>query len=150
MTFLYRLTSGEVRAVDLRDLPLRRDPTFWGVVVNPPIPDGIVIRQPLPDGSSGPSRVLGLAKIHDNGTIRNATQPEINGFQAFEDEDENIMDGAQAKFLLRDNPLFRKAFIALAKLMMSEINTLRTLHGLPKRTRAQFMNALRNQVSKND
>ena len=40
----------------------------------------------------------------------------------------------------------RRVLIAFARLLITELNELRALHGLPNRTFAQLRNALRNEI----
>lgn len=40
----------------------------------------------------------------------------------------------------------QELFVAFAKLLIKELNTLRAIHGLPDRTFAQLRNALRNEI----
>ena len=154
-TVLYRLRGGEVLKVALSGQPFSdRDQAYWGVLTDPPLPDGDQVRD-LSGDDPGPLRVLGFAKINDAGTVRNATQPEIDGFAPDELEDEKDQDAADATLLLETHPHFRKAFKALALLMMDEINILRDKHTsgpspLEPRTRSQLLTALRNRVSRDD
>lgn len=153
ITALFRISSNEVVKISVKGQPFdARDATFWGVLTDPPLPDGDRVRElpASPGDEDGQLRQLGFAKINDSGTVRNATQAEIDGWQAPEDDDENIQDADDAKALLANHPLFRKAFISFAKVMMSEINILRAQAGLPDRTLSQLKTALQNQVSKDD
>lgn len=153
ITALYRISSNEVVKISLQGQPFAdRDTTYWGVLNDPPLSDGNVVRESLPDGTLGPLGVIGFAKINDNGTVRNATQGEINGWQAFEDEDENLQDAEDAQFMLTDHPRFRKAFAAMYKETLEEINLLRSEVGRPQRNvnATQRRNQLRGKVSKDD
>ena len=40
----------------------------------------------------------------------------------------------------------KKVLVAFARLLIKELNELRTLHGLPDRTFAQLRNAMRNEI----
>lgn len=114
-TALYRINGGEVLKISPRNQPFaERDPAFWGVLVDPLLPDGTDVRAKLDDGLQGPLRVLGLAKIALAGsnTVRNATQPEIDGFAVAEQADEAAMDAEDARRFF-DHPRFGKVFDAL-------------------------------------
>ena len=124
ITALYRISSNEVVKVSIKGQPfIDRDTTYWGVLTDPPRPDGDVVRESLPDGTLGPLRVLGFAKINDAGTVRNATQPEIDTWQALEDEDENLQDADDASSFIDTHPRYRKVFKALLKRIIAENNT---------------------------
>jgi len=152
-TALYRISSGEVIKISLRGQSFdTRDPTIWGVLTDPTLPDGDSVRETRPDGTLGPLRQLGFAKLAITGsnTCRNATRPEIDAFEPSELDDENTQDAAQAIDLFQAHPKFRKILIALAEITRSEINILRAQHGLPPRSSTQLRNAIRSRVSKDD
>ena len=152
-TVLYRKNGDEVLKISLRDQPFTEaDTTYFGVLTNPSFPDGTDTRERLPDGNLGPARQLGFAKIAIPGTntVRNATQAEIDAWAAAEQEDEDLQDAADADSLFMTHPQFRKVLKALVKLLVAEINTLRSQHSLSARTNAQAFTALRNAISKDD
>ncbi len=155
VTALFRIQGGEVLKVSLKGQPFDdRDQTYWGVLTDPPRPDGDQVRD-LSGEDPGPLRVLGFAKVNDAGTVRNATQPEIDAFVVAEDEDEKDLDAADATSLLNTHLQFRKAFKALALVMLDEINILRDRHTsgpspLEPRTRVQLLAAVSNKVDRED
>lgn len=169
-TALYRISSNEVVKISLSDQQFSdRDTNFWGVLSDPPFPDGTQTR-PL----EGDLRVLGYSKINDAGTVRNATQPEIDTFAAAQEDDENQQDatGAQALFLV--HPRNRKQMTAFADIIKDEFNILRgwlvdfkvevaaaanlgdlktriaALPDLPDRTLAQLKTAITARIDKDD
>ena len=147
-TVQYRINGGEVIKISLAGQPFTGLPgteVYWGVLTDPPLPDGTVIR----DGDEE-LRVLGFAKINDGGTVRNATQPEIDGWAAQETTDDNLQDRDGAIDLFQTHPRFRKMMIAFADIIKDEINILRATQSLPDRTLAQLKNAIQNRMSEND
>jgi len=169
-TVLYRKSSGEVVKISAKGQTFAdRNQTYWGVLTDPAFTDGQVCRD-----ENGDLRVLGFAKINDTGTVRNATQPEIDGFAAIEDEDENNQDADAAIDLFESHPRFRKMMVAFADILKDEFNLLRqwqmsfkaevaaasnlndlktsvaALPGLPDRTLAQLKTAITNRISKDD
>ncbi len=149
-TVLHRTTSGEVLKISPKgQLFADADPAYWSVLTDPPFPDGTANRDTIgPD--LGPLRQLGFQKHFDGGDVRNATQPEIDGYQAFQDTDESLADKLEAQKFFDTHPRFRKAFKAMAVLMMDEVNILRALHALPDRTKTQVLSALTNKLDAND
>jgi len=118
-TALYRLSSGEVMKVSLSDQPFTdRDVNYWGVAVDPSLPDGNVCVDP-----SGDYRVLGYAKIHDAGTVRNAIQAEIDTFEAAQLDDESQEDADEVSAWIDSHPRFRKIFKAILKELIDELFT---------------------------
>ncbi|PIQ23119.1 hypothetical protein COW64_25820 [bacterium (Candidatus Blackallbacteria) CG18_big_fil_WC_8_21_14_2_50_49_26] len=154
---LYRLSSGEVLKISTESItkPAQefpdRDPTIFGVAINPSVPDGTQVREET-SSSLGPLRVLGLAKHYDLAahTVRNATTSDLNAYAVSENNDNNELDRRRAVHLFESDPAFRKIFIAFADMLMQEINTLRAQHGLPKRTLAQIRAAIGQRVSKDE
>jgi hypothetical protein len=146
ITVLYRKSSGEVVKISVKGQTfVDRNQTYWGVLTDPSLPDGNECR---PEG--GDLRVLGFAKINDSGTVRNATQPEIDSFAAFEDDDENSQDADAAIDLFESHPRFRKMMIAFADVIKDEINILRQQHSLSDRTLEQLKTAIKNRINKDD
>lgn len=122
-TALYRTSSNEVVKISLINQSFSdRDATYWGVLTDPTLADGDQAVD-----SSGNLRVLGIAKIALPGsnTIRNATQAEIDTFAGFQTTDESAQDAAEAINLFQTHPRFRKAFKAIVKLTVDELNILR-------------------------
>ena len=149
-TVLHRLTSGEVLKISPQgQLFADADPAYWGVLTDPTFTDGTDNRDAT-GAELGPLRVLGFQKHWDGATVRNATQVEIDGYQGLQDTDEAIEDREAAQDFFDTHPRFRKAFKAMAVLMMEELNILRALHGLPPRTKSQVLNALTNALDEND
>lgn len=147
-TALYRISSNEVVKISRKNQTFAdRDATYWGVLVDPSLPDGDTVRDQSGE-HPGPLRELGFAKIALPGSnlIRNATQPEIDTFPSLEGEDEKDEDAQEVKKWALENPRFRK----LTALIFKAINQTREDAGLPRWTRAQIMTFIENQVSKDD
>ncbi len=126
-TALYRLSSNEVLKVSPKDQPFSdRDAAVYGVLIDPTTPDGLDVRDRASD-PIGDIRVLGFAKIANPGgnDVHNATQVEIDGFAAPEDDDNNKLDAGQALAIFKDHPQFRKMMTAFADILKDEINILR-------------------------
>lgn len=150
-TVLYRRSSGEVIKISLINQPFAAvDQTYYGVLTDPPMPDGTDAREKLGDGTLGPLRQVGFSKIWDGSEVRNSTAGEIAGFAGPEIDDINTADAAGALEVLSTHPHFRRAFTAFAKVVMSELNILRAQHGLNPRTLAQLKTAMANAVDKDD
>ena len=147
-TVLYRISSGEVASISVVDRTnFNVDLSYYGVLVDPPLPDGIQWFDPAPDYQR---RVLGYAKINDNGTVRNATQIEIDGFAGFALDDKNQEEANKAAEYFQNDPQFRRVMIAFAAILVDEINILRAEHGLSDRTLSQLKTAITNRISKDD
>ncbi len=147
-TVLYRISSGEVISISISDdLFEEYDDEFRDVLTNPPLPDGTQLMSP---GTYGSHRVLGYAKIVDNGTVRNATQQEIDSFGAAFADDQAQKEANKAEEYLENDPKFRRVMTALMAILVDEINTLRSQHGLPDRTLSQLKNAIKNRIDKDD
>ena len=146
ITALYRKSSGETRKISTKGQPFTdSDVLFWGVLINPSRPDG----DDVVDESEvlrGPFRELGFAKIADVGTniVRNATQIEIDTFQASQDDDEAIEGENRARDLIENHPHFRRAFIAV----MAAAEEV--LPPGQRRNKGQLMAAAKAHVSKDD
>jgi hypothetical protein len=170
ITVLYRKNSGEVVKISQKGQTFAdRNQTYWGVLADPSMPDGNQCRD---EGYN--LRVLGIAKIVDAGTVRNATQVEIDSFPAVEDDDENQQDADGAIELFEQHPRFRKMMVAFADILKDEFNILRqwqmdfkaavdaagnlanlknniaALPDLPERNLAQLKTAIQNRISKDD
>ena len=139
-TALYRISSGEVIAISTEDNPYTGNPDIFAVISNATYPDGTTFSK----------RVLGAAKILDGTVIRNATQSEIDAFQAAAIDDRNIKDAAEAIEYLQTDAKIRRILTAFADIIVSEINILRSEHGLPDRTLSQLKTAIENRISKDD
>lgn len=138
MRFLYRNRSPfHVEGGSLRpDAYENSDLTYHAWVEIDPdteAPDGIDI------GNANP-------KVYDSGagTIRNATQLEIDEIPVAEAIDKNLQERASAKALLTNSNA--KLWRALLELILSEINILRAEHSLAPRTKAQLITALENEI----
>jgi hypothetical protein len=169
---LYRKSSGEVIKISPKGQTWPDiDATFWGVLVDPSFPDGTEFRHP-----SGLLRVLDYAKFADVGgnTVRNATQQEIDTFEAAQVDDENQQDAAGAGVLFETHPRFRKLMTAYSSILKDEFNLVRSwtrdfkaavdaatsladlkvsvaaLPDLEDRTLAQLKTAIANRISKDD
>ena len=109
-TALYRTSSGEVRKVSVKGQPFSEiDPTYWGVLTDPDLPDGTEVRSDT-DGLLGALRELGYAKIAipASNLVRNATQIEIDTFAALETEDIKLQDAAGATSFLETHHRVRR------------------------------------------
>jgi len=147
ITVLYRLSSGEVLKISpTGQLFSARNTAVFEVLTDPPLPDGTELRPELPDGDLGDLRVLGKAKIADAGTVRNATQVEIDTFAAAELDDEAQLDAQEAGDLLKTHPRWRK----FAMLMFKAMNRIRTDAGLPAWTKGQIVTFIDSNLSKDD
>ncbi len=125
-TALYRISSNEVLKVSPKDQQFdSRDTVVFGQLDDPTTPDGTDVREQI--DPEGPLRVLGFAKIAEPGgnNVRNATQPEIDGFATSEIDDDNQLDADQAVVLFEDHPQFRKKEKAFADIIKDELNILR-------------------------
>ena len=141
---LYILSSGEV--IEIAETQLKSVPNeFQGVLTDPPLPDGSDYLSP-----DIHLRVLGYAKINDNGTVRNATQQEIDTFASAEIDDRNQRMANLAINLFENDEKFRRIMIAFASILVNEFNILRAEHGLPDRTLEQLKTAIKNRISKDD
>ena len=126
-TALYRKSSFEVVKISLKGQEFSgADPTYWGVLTDPSLPDGSDVR-PIVDDWLGPLRVLGYSKyaVVGTNTVRNATQEEIDTFEPAQLADEDLMDAEAAKQLFQTHPRFRKMMIAFSDIIKDEINILR-------------------------
>ena len=125
-TALYRISSNEVLKVSLKDQAFSdRDTAVFGVLTDPTTPDGTDVRDQS-GAESGPLRVLGFAKIAEPGgnNVRNATQPEIDGFAASQIDDDNQLDADQAADLGDTHAQFRKVFKSILKGIVRENNIM--------------------------
>ena len=135
--FRYRKSGGYVFAMsgDAASAASWPDDVVFGVLTDPPTLDGVN---------------LGVPKKWDGTDVRDATQTEIDGFPAQRDADELLIDRDQAAKSYTDDPVLRKALVALVKVLVDEINTLRALHSLPDRTLAQAKTAIQNAITNGD
>ena len=139
-TALYRVSSGEVTAISTEDNLYSGSPDIFAVITNATYPDGTTFQK----------RVLGAAKILDGTVVRNATQEEIDGFQAAAINDHNIKEAEKALVYLQNHPQFRRIMTAFSAILVSEINILRSEHGLSNRTLSQLKTAIENRIDKDD
>lgn len=166
---LYRKSGGEVVKISATQTWPDVNSTYWGVLVAPTFTDGTEYRDPNED-----LRVLGYAKINDAGTVRNATQPEIDNFITAETADDDLMDAQAAEDLFLTHPQFRKLMTAFADVIKDELNILRgwlvdykaevaaatslpdlqsrvaALPDLADRTLLQVKTQVQNRISEND
>ena len=108
-TVLYRISSGEVLKISTKGQIFDRINTdLFGYLVDPSFPDGTVNRE-VSQSIMGPLRELGYQKIAIPGSdlVRNATQGEIDGFEA--------------KEFLITHPRFRKIFVGILKLLIDQL-----------------------------
>jgi len=144
MDVFYRKSSGEVDFIGIisTGAPGRPyDPGYFDELSDPPFTDGTQYK---------PKRVLGSAKINDSGTIRNATQNEIDTFAGLELDDKNQRQADTAVEYFQNDPQFRRIMTAFASILVDEFNILRSEHGLADRTLSQLKTAIVNRISKDD
>ena len=145
-TALYRKSSNECTQISLTNSLFNNySSAYFGVLTDPPFPDGTDTQD-----SNGDYCVLGYSKINDNGTVRNATQNEIDTFEGFEQDDNNQIEASKVVEYFQNDPRFRRIMIAFAAILVDEFNILRTEHGLADRTLLQLKTAIINRISKDD
>jgi hypothetical protein len=145
-TALYRISSNEVIEISLADNQFHEElDNFKAVITDPTLSDGSEFRDP-----NGDYRVLGYAKFNDSGTVRNATQEEIDTFAASQADDRNQRDATRAKEYFQDHPQFRRIMTAFASILVDEFNILRAEHSLNDRTLSQLKTAILNRIDKDD
>ena len=140
---IYKVSSGEVTYIG-DNAPIVDD-TYKILAQGVTLQDGSNVR----DGN-GNYRVFGYAKIYDNGTVRNATQQELDTFASLNQDDNNEIAADKAKAHFQNNPNLRKILIAFAAILVDEINILRAEHSLPERSLSQLKTAIINRISKDD
>lgn len=144
-TALYRISSKEVIKISLTGQAFAdRNPTYWGVLTDPELPDGHQTREVI-GGVLGPLRALGFAKIAIVGsnTARNATAEEIAGWAVAEDDDTKRQDADRAQQLL-DHPQFGKLFAAILK----EVESTKPLG--QQRALASIKASVKSRVNKDE
>jgi len=122
-TVLYRISSGEVLKISTRGQQFPHINTnIFEYLIDPDLPDGTDNR-PIIDDQLGPARTPGSQKIAIPGSnlVRDASQAEIDGFEALKVEDDNLQDELGAKAFLSTHKRFRKIFIALLKLIVAQL-----------------------------
>ena len=123
-TVLYRKSSGEVLKISPKGQMFDFiDDTYFGYLSDPSFPDGTENRERIPDLGFGPPRQLGYQKIAivGNNEVRNATQEELDGFEAYKVEDDNQLDATGAIAFIQNHKRFRKVFKAILKLLVQEL-----------------------------
>jgi len=123
-TVLYRISSGEVLKISTKGQIFDRvNNDLFGYMIDPSFPDGTDNREMLQSSVMGPLRELGYQKIAIPGSdlVRNATQGEIDGFEAFKIDDDNLQDEVGAKQFLITHPRFRKIFVGILKLLVDQL-----------------------------
>ena len=117
---LYRLSSNEVSMVE-DTIPLYMyGADQFGILTDPPFTDGMDVTDP-----SGKYRVFGYAKINDNGTVRNATQVEVDGFKAYAVADNKQRQANIATEYFLNDPRIKRIVIAIVKGIVREDNEQR-------------------------
>jgi len=122
-TVLYRISSGEVLKISTRGQQFPHiNNNYFDYLIDPDLPDGTDNR-PIIDGKLGPARTPGSQKIAIPGSnlVRDATELEIDGFEAFKVEDEKALDETGAKAFLLTHPRFRKIFVGILKLLIDQL-----------------------------
>lgn len=123
ISVLYRISSGEVLKISTRGQQFPHINTnYFDYLIDPDLPDGTNNR-PFIDGKLGPARTPGSQKIAIPGSnlVRDATELEIDGFEAFKVEDEKSLDETGAKAFLITHPRFRKIFVGILKLLINQL-----------------------------
>ena len=178
VTLLYRISSNEVLKISPKGQTFAdRDSAVFGVLTNPTLNDGNQVREELANGDVGPLRVLGFAQISNVGgnSAANATQGEIDGFNASQVDDESQLDADRAADLSDIHPHFRRLVKSMLKgivrennIMSESYNELRAeilaasslgdlqtrvtnnTSDVPTRTNQQAYDAVRTDVDKDD
>jgi hypothetical protein len=115
-TVLYRKRGGEVLKISRSNFGFPdADPDYYAVLHNPQFTNGMDIKEQRANGTEGPAREFGFAKIALPATnkVRNATQSEITTFSDEETLDTDSQHAQAAERLLRDHPVFKKAWEAI-------------------------------------
>jgi len=120
-TVLYRKSSGEVLKISIQGQVFDNiNGDYYGYLTDPDLPDGTNNRNILPDGTLGPLREAGAQKIAipSAALVRDAEQFEIDGFEAYKIDDDNLQDATGAADFLENHKRFRKIFKAILKLVV--------------------------------
>jgi len=135
--FLYRINGGEVLGVSTTA-------ATYAVIPDPLL--AFVDAPSTPDGED-----LAIPKIFITpSTVRNASSPEAINFAVARAFDLNVTHKQEAEDLVDSQVVFRKAFKALALVLIDEINVLRTIHSLPDRTLSQAVTSIKGKISNED
>jgi len=122
-TVLYRISSGEVLKISTRGQQFPHINTnIFEYLIDPDLPDGTDNR-PIIDDQLGPARTPGSQKIAIPGSnlVRDASEEEIDGFEAFKVADDNLQDELGAKAFLSTHKRFRKIFVGILKLLVDQL-----------------------------
>ena len=118
---VYRISSGEVVRITEGETYDEENRVGFSLAVDPSFIDGQEWLDPNYE-----YKVLGYAKIHDNGTVRNATQEEIDGFSIAVLDDSNQIEADKAIAYFQNNPQFRRIMTAYTDILIeSELNKYR-------------------------
>ena len=120
-TALYRISSNEVYEISASNstFPMKTN-QFVAVAADVSVSDGMITVDP-----SGELRVFGYAKIKDGSTIRNATQPEIDGFGDAEIADlKQRQANIATEYFLSDDRI-KRIVIAIVRGIVREDNKQR-------------------------
>ncbi len=171
-TVLYRKSSGEVIKISTKGQTFAdSDPKYWGVLTDPTFTDGTNYI----DIETGERRILGISKKWDDTTVRNSTQQEIDGYQAYEDDDEKEQEADSARNMININPAMRRLLVATFDVLIEhQFNAVRewlmdyktvianannladvktgvaALPNLPNKTLQDLKDAVVNRISKDD
>jgi hypothetical protein len=129
--YLYRINGGQVLGMSVSPYEAS---AYFANVTDPSEPDGRDLQPP---------------KIHDVGTVRNATAPEIAAFAAAESEDQTLIDRDAAKGIY-DQPVMKKVLRSFVDVIIAEINLLRQQHSLSDRTVSQAVAAIKSRIDAGD
>lgn len=132
--YLYRINGGQVLGMSINTY---EDSTYFANLTDPLEPDGRNLQPP---------------KIHDAGTVRNATAPEVAAFATAEAEDQNLMDRETAKTLYTGQSVSRKVLKAFAQILVDYLNVLHSKQKppLPATTLAEFVAAVKGRIDSGD
>lgn len=88
------------------------DSHYFGVLVDPDLPDGDQTRETLPDGTLGPTRQLGFAKhaIPGANRVQNSSVGQINTYGTEEELDNGEQQEEAAVSILLNHPVMSKLF----------------------------------------
>lgn len=140
MVVLYRLNGGQALAISSDNATFdTRDTTFYGVVIDPAMPDGENVN----------------GKIVVGTTLRNATAGELAAFATAEATDTNLQQRVIAIVELDTDPVRRKVLRGIVSVLIDELNLIRAkvsntanpAQPMPARTLSQARTAIINTIN---
>lgn len=163
-TALCRVNGNKVHAISEQNQVWQFDDEFFYMMFDPELPDGTQVREIIveqvevevidEDGvpqtrvitttTFGPYDALGFAKIAEPGTntIRNATQEEIDSWDALEALDDLAQDAKRARVQLVNHPLMARAFKALIRMIIANEERANARYNEHASQWAAFVNAM--------